>query len=245
MAFYDPLVSFLDPIFHPLIAWHPFFAIVLISLLVALISKLAYWKFTDQHVLKSVREQMKVLQADMKKYQNEPEKLLSLQTKMFDLSRQQMTQSFKPMLITMIPILVIFGWMSLNLAYEPIYPGDAITVDVMTKQTISYSFLNESETIVPVSGLATITLLGTNIEGIHNLTIRAQNQTVQVPLEVTTGLHYQNPVILSKGAITKTTVLLKNKDVLDLGFITLNWFWSYLVCVIGFSLALQKIMRLH
>jgi uncharacterized membrane protein (DUF106 family) len=53
---------------------------------------------------------------------------MSLQKEMMELNMEMMKQSFKSMLYTFIPLIILFTWMSANIAYEPINPGEEFTV---------------------------------------------------------------------------------------------------------------------
>jgi len=61
--------------------------------------------------MKTLKEDLKAVQAEMKAAKNEPEKLLSLQKVSMEKNLKYMAQSLKPMLITFIPIIFIFGWL--------------------------------------------------------------------------------------------------------------------------------------
>ena len=47
-----------------------------------------------------------------------------------------MKQSFKSMIYTFIPIIIIFGWMNANLAYDPILPGQEFTTTVVFEENV-------------------------------------------------------------------------------------------------------------
>jgi uncharacterized membrane protein (DUF106 family) len=66
---------------------------------------------TDRAKMKEIRERQKQLRAEMKQYKNHPEKMMEINQKMLEDMPEQMRQSFKPMIITIIPILLLFGWM--------------------------------------------------------------------------------------------------------------------------------------
>lgn len=137
MAFLDAIFN---PIFMPLVNWDPFLAIVILSLIVSLISTLAYKYLTDQTVLKEIREKQKDYQKKLKDLRSNPEELKKVQSEFTQMSMGTMKQSFgqslKPMMITMIPLLLIFGWMAGHLAYEPIGPQETYSLTAFFKSGV-------------------------------------------------------------------------------------------------------------
>ena len=74
---------------------------------------------------------MKELQKEMKELKKEPEKAMQVQKQVMQTNMRYMKQSFRSMFYTFIPIILIFGWMNANLAYEPILPGQEFTTTVI------------------------------------------------------------------------------------------------------------------
>jgi len=72
---------------------------------------------------------MKRIKGDLKKYQKEmretkdTKKLMVIQKKALELNMKYMTSSFKSTLYTFIPIIIIFAWLNMHIAYEPIRPN--------------------------------------------------------------------------------------------------------------------------
>ena len=100
------------PITHNL---NPALSIIAIAFIITFITTLIYKLFTDQHLLKTIKEEVKVLQDEMKKH-TDPMKKLELQKEMSKRTLIMMRHSFRPMFITLIPLLLIFRW--LNLAFK-------------------------------------------------------------------------------------------------------------------------------
>ncbi len=89
-------------------------SIALISVVVALTSTLVYKYFTDQNLIKQVRDDIKKYQDQIKAHKGNQEKIMELHKKVTDLNMQIMPQQFKPMFITIVPFLIIF-WILSNL----------------------------------------------------------------------------------------------------------------------------------
>lgn len=88
---------------------HALWSILGISAALALGSTLVYKYATDQNLMKSMREEIKKLQNEMKLHKSDPQKLAELQGKLMPLNMRTMSQSMKPMLITIVPFIVIFA----------------------------------------------------------------------------------------------------------------------------------------
>lgn len=86
-------------------------SIIIISFLVSLFITVIRYFMVDKEKMKSIKEKQKALREEMKQYKNNPEKMMEINQKMLEDMPEQMKQSFKPMIITLIPILIIFAWM--------------------------------------------------------------------------------------------------------------------------------------
>jgi len=90
---------------------YPRISIILISLIVTIFITVVRYYMTDREKMKEIKERQKRLRKEIKEVKNEPEKMMKLQQQMLEDMPEQMKMSFKPMLITMIPILIVFKWM--------------------------------------------------------------------------------------------------------------------------------------
>ena len=90
---------------------NPKFSIVGISFLVTLFITVIRYYMTDREKMKELREKQKELRKEMKEYKDNPEKMMEINKQMLEGMPEQMKMSFKPMLVTMIPILIVFAWM--------------------------------------------------------------------------------------------------------------------------------------
>jgi len=95
--------------------------ILIISVLVSILSNLAYKYATDQAMIKQVREDIKKHQESLKA-QTDPQKKLEIQSQITSLSMKLMPQTFKPMLVTIVPFLIIFTFLNKLYTNVPIIP---------------------------------------------------------------------------------------------------------------------------
>lgn len=105
------VLSFLDIALKPLFVWSPLGTLLILSLLITLITTLVYKWLTNQELMKSLREEIKGFQREMKDHKDNPSKAMEIQKKSMEKNIKYMMHSFKPMLVTFIPLLLIFGWL--------------------------------------------------------------------------------------------------------------------------------------
>ena len=237
----------LDPVFGILLKLPPFWGILIITLIVTIITILIYKKTTDQEVLKSVKEEMKEIRKDMEAFKHDAGKLAELQKRSLEKSMVQMKQSMRPMLFTMIPILIIFAWFSTHLAYYPILPDQNFSVDLTFKEGI----IGNADIIVPESievigekqqgikdGKARFMLKGK--EGDYNLEFLFNNKTYTKDVLITKDRKYKEPQKLVNEDLKMISI--GNEPIKVLG---MSWFWSYLVMAVLFNTLLRKLFKVH
>ena len=94
-----------------LIQTNPRIAIIILSFLVTIVITTVTYFMTDRIKMKEIKDRQKELRADMKKFKDHPEKVMELNKKMMADLPEQMKLSFKPLLVTLIPLLIFFGWL--------------------------------------------------------------------------------------------------------------------------------------
>ena len=87
------------------------YGLLVLSFLLTLLTTLAYKFFTDQNLMKTLKDDMKLLQNQMKDASHPAEHKMTLQKQILEKNMSYMKQSMKPMLITFIPIIILFGWL--------------------------------------------------------------------------------------------------------------------------------------
>lgn len=94
-----------------IVTQQPLLSTVVISLILTIITTIVYKYTTDQVKLKSHREELQSIRKQMMDSKNDPKKLEELQSRSLKISMEQMTQGFKPMIFTMLPALLAFGFL--------------------------------------------------------------------------------------------------------------------------------------
>lgn len=89
---------------------YPFYSLALISFVVTLFSTLAQKWLTNQEHLKHLKQRQKELQKELKKTKDE-DLLKELNLEMLNLTGVMFKSSMKPLLVTFIPLIILFTWL--------------------------------------------------------------------------------------------------------------------------------------
>lgn len=244
MGFFDP---FFDVVFAPLIGLHPGVAICIVSLLISVIIVFATKLFTDQEEMKRLRDELKKSQQEMKAHKDEPEKVMKIQKKAMSTNMEYMKKSFRVSLITIIPILLVFGWLNGHFTYEPLAPNEPFVMSVEAREGIegNVSVLPGALEVVGgttkqwADGVATFTLKGP--PGEYLVTFGSMNSSVDKAVVISEQRKYAPVSIPAKDDVFKT-INIANEPLRAWG---LSWFWVYLISAIVFSTVLRKVFKVH
>ena len=94
-----------------LIQSNPRIGIIVISVIVSLFISIINYFVLDKEKIKKMKERQKELQKEMKLHKDNPQKMMELNKELMGGIGENFKHSFKPMLITIIPVLVVFAWM--------------------------------------------------------------------------------------------------------------------------------------
>lgn len=89
---------------------YPRVSIVFLSFLITLGMTLVTKHFTDQIRMKEIKDRHKELSKKQKEHRDDKDKLAEIQKEIMAGSMELMKHSFKPLMITLLPILFIFWW---------------------------------------------------------------------------------------------------------------------------------------
>ncbi len=247
MAFLDP---FFDTAFGFMLQWQPVWAIALLSFLISLIIVLIYKWMTDQKEMKQLKEQLKEYQKKIKEAKNDPAKALSIQKEMMAVNMKYMGKSMKPTLITFLPIILIFGWMSAHFAYSPIMPGEEFTLTANMEKEAEGNVsiivpegleVIENKTTTEIANNAAVFKLKGE-EGEYFATLETAGEKQDKKIIVTKERKYA-PVIESYKSDIFKTIELGNKPLKIIW--KLSWIWVYIIFAIVFSMALRKVLKVY
>lgn len=241
------------------------FEIMAIALAIALISSVVT-KVTvgkkNAETMKKTKELQGQLKSAMK--QKDMKKAKELQGEMIKISMESMQNSFKPMLITLIPFLLVFYWMASayggygSVGYgitiensTPVYV-DSYNGTVKAKESINFSLKVSPENIADLKEINT-TVTTTTSEGKKISVIL--DTVFNSPPKIFTGYEesgspldvfpkYQSKSTSGEPVNYTLTITNKNSDAIANIFgIELSWFWWYLAVVMIFSIIIGKLLK--
>ena len=95
-----------------LISQYPKSSIIIISCLITFLITLVNYFMLDKDRMREIKKRQKEIQEEAKRHTKEGNhaKAMELQKELFSSTGEMMKHSFKPMLITLIPILIIFAF---------------------------------------------------------------------------------------------------------------------------------------
>ncbi len=111
----------------------PLPTIGIISLIVSVIVTLIYKYTTNQKVLAGIKSEIDNLRKEIKTAK-EPGKMGEINKKLMEKTMEQFQASLKPMIITMIPALIILGWMQSTIAFQQLEPNQEFSITALFEQ---------------------------------------------------------------------------------------------------------------
>ena len=249
------LDSLLNPVFGPLLKLGPFWAIFILSLIISLLIVLVYKYATNQEEMKRLKDQQKDFQKKMKELKENPAEMMKIQKEAMQSNLQYMKHSFKATLITMLPILLIFGWMNGHLMYEPIYPGEKFTMTAGFADGVT----GEAEIIVD-EGVEILSEVKQQIQsqitwrmkssgGEHYLKVKTSEGEEEIKVVITREFKYETPISFFEDSDIKS-LQVNYEKLKPLGTFSIfgwepGWLGLYIILSIVFSMGLRKVLKVY
>lgn len=253
------MAGFLDSIFNPwllpLISANPFWGIIGIALAISFLITLIYKLVTDQDKMRGLKEKQKDFQARMKSLRDKPDEMMKVQKEAMSVNMEYMKQSFKPTLITMIPILLIFGWLAAHLTYEPIYPDERFSisaevsagVDGQVELIVDEDVEVLSDRVKDSTGELVWNLKASG--GEHFIGVKTANDEQTKKILITDSLEYEDPVSSFENSEV-ASITINYKELKPLGDFSIfgwrpGWLGWYIIFSIIFSIGIRKLMKVY
>ncbi|MEK6916349.1 MAG: EMC3/TMCO1 family protein, partial [Nanoarchaeota archaeon] len=228
--------------------------------------------FTDQTLMKSLKQELQELQKKMKSLRNNPKKMAEVNNRVMEANMKYMSHSMKPTLYTFIPIILVFSWMGAHVGYYPLTPGEPFQLTAVFEENTQGQVslvLPEGLTLVEGNLNSEVssqklkwTLSGDSGEYIVDILFNDKKYTTKV---IVTDEQVYAPVEKSfkKSFIFFSSadenglnaISLSNKQILpfedvpiikDIPWIsTWGWFGTYFLFSIIFSMGLRKAMNIY
>ncbi len=237
-------------ILSPFLSLPPLAAVILVAFLVSLGINIIYKYATDQKKMKALKEEISAIQKQAKG--ESPEKGMQLQKKALGVNMEYFKHSLKPTLYTMLPVLLVFMWMSSHYSYLPISPEKEFTTTLIFEEGTSgnVEIIPQAgieiigENIQPLKGNATFTLKGKAgeylIEFMHN------GKKYNKEVLITNEQSYAKPSEKITGNSIKEIRINNEKPTLmNLFGWKVGWLGTYIIFSLIFSIVLRKVMNLY
>ncbi len=256
--FFDP---FLDAIFGVFLNLGPVPALIVLSLIIALLGILVHKKFTNQEELKKSREDVTEIKKQLKEVsKTDPQKAMDLNKEQIEKTATQFRSTWKPMIITLLPFLILFGWLLINVGNQPIKPDQEFITSVIFKQPINetitiqipdnITLLNEATQEVKPGkvgwwifktdrGIAEWKLNGKL--GNYELKYTYKGIIYNKALLITDKYEYGRPQISIKDSDI-IAIKINNKTLKILG---LHWMLVYIILTLIFSSIFRKLFKVY
>jgi len=242
-----------NPVLNPVLQLlGPLWTIVFVSFALSLIATIVYKYATNQSEMKRLRDDMKSHQSKMKESRDNPDALIDLQKQAMSAQMEYMKHSLRPTLITFLPIILVFGWLSAHLAFIPIAPGDAFDVAVMMDPAATGTVRLVAPDMQVVGGaqknateLVSFTLKAVK-EGEYKIDVEHDGTVYSKPVVVSREQNYAPETQTYEGSVKSITLAYKKLIVLPIGIKDwFGWLGVYILLSIVFSMGMKKLFKLH
>jgi uncharacterized membrane protein (DUF106 family) len=249
----------------------PAAAIFVVSLIVAIITTLVYKYTTDQKKNKEIKDKINAMKAESRA-EKDPAKSAQAQKEMMKMSMGQFNSSIKSMMITMIPLLLLFLWMQGHLAYAQVLPGQEIDTTMFLEEgTTGTAELSADEGIeILTDSQQEITgdkvkwdIKGDSI-GTYQLQYQLNDEVYTREVIVTEKFKYANPVISKSngmfGFLSTNEVLKKGSPInkieialpplrpfgnLEIFGYMPGWLATYILFSLIMSMLFRKLLKVY
>ena len=196
---------------------------------------------------------MKKFQKEMKEFKQEPKKVMALQKRAMETNMKYMMHSLKPTLITFIPLIIIFGWLNANLAFEPIMPNTEFTTTAIFESGTTGAIALIIPEQLDLLTNATQAIEDNQVQwrlkgpaGEYILEYVYNEQSYNTELLITEKQTYKQPIKKIKDSSLQILQTDHEKiKPLNLFGWRIGWLGTYIIFSIAFSMTLRKILKLH
>ena len=253
MAFFDFFNTAINYVFSPLLTLPTLWAVILLSLLISLLTTLIYKYTTDQKLMKDLKGEIKTLQDEAKQLKDNPQKAMDVQKQAMETNMKYMSHSMRPTLITFLPIILIFGWMTSHFAFEQILPDQEFSMTTTFQEGVLGNITINAPHEITVTGKTTREITGEQtifimkgLQGEHSIKFNTNGKEYPTQVLITKEKKYLQPQTTINDKIIKTiTTDNKPRIVLNLFGWKLGWLGTYILSSILFSMLLRKWMKIY
>ncbi|MBS3158476.1 DUF106 domain-containing protein [Candidatus Woesearchaeota archaeon] len=222
----------------------PIISVSIVSIIVSIITILIYKRFTNQTLMKSLKDELKELQKSAKELRDKPEDAMKVQKRMMEVNMKYMMQSMRATIITMLPIILIFGWMNAHYSVQPILPGEQFRLLVETVSPMNVSIISSPGVTVQDSRVLSTGIefsMVAPLEGTFDISLSAGGKNYASSVVVSKSLsNVVSKTNINDGFVKSISVPYKKLIVFNLFGWQLGWLGVYIIESILLSLGLRK-----
>lgn len=237
---------------------HPTLLVVVIGIIVSVLMVVVYKYMTDQNLMKQLKDEIKELQGEMKTLKDNPSKMADVNKKAMETNMKYFMHSMKPTLITFIPIILIFGWLNGNIAYEPLVAGQEFSVELTFYDGIAGEVVPLTPDGLELINHEAYTIKDNKVRlaytaaqtGTYTLQYQLGDKTWENPVIITDGeREYTGPVFQIKDKTLKT-IQVSNEKFKPFGSLSIfgwnpGWIALYITVSLIVSLGLRKLLKVY
>ncbi len=234
----------------PFLSLPPLAAVIIVAFLISLAINIIYKYATDQKKMKRLKDEISSLQKQAKG--QPPEKAMNLQKKALEVNMEYFKNSLTPTLYTMLPVLLVFLWMSAHYSYLPLVPekefsttlkfaeGESGNVEIITGEGLTVT----GETIKEIqNGNVTFTMKGR--EGEYLLEYLHNGKKYNKEVLITKEQSYKEPTEKAGNSVIEIKTEHEKPVLMNLFGWKVGWLGTYIIFSLIFSIALRKAMNLY
>ena len=265
-------MAIMDALLGWILLFHPALSILIVSLLVSLIITYAIKLFTDQTLMKDLKNELKELQSQIKTLKNNPKQMAKVNEKFMETNMKYMSHSMRPTLFTFLPIILVFGWLNAHIGYYPISPDEPFRMTaVFEDYARGYANLVLPDNVELLEGDLKKEVLHREVEwllsgkeGKYDLNMEYNNKTYTKSIIITNERTYapiernfKKKVLFFSSDDDNGVNLIKlsNEKILPFSDIPLikeipwisgwGWFGTYFLFSVLFSMGLRKFLKIY
>ena len=186
------LTSIFDLVCLPFLALQPIWAMTAISLVSGVVMVWIFGKFSEQNIIKQLRERIRGNLIAVRLFQSDIGVVLQLQRRIFGDTFSYMRYALVPMAVLLVPVMLIMTQLNLRFAARPFEPGESAVV----KAYVRDAGLLDTEVSLEVSDGMTVETAAVRIpsarevawrvrvktQGEHRMKVRVGGQEVETRL---------------------------------------------------------------
>ncbi|MBI4139675.1 DUF106 domain-containing protein [Candidatus Woesearchaeota archaeon] len=232
-----------------ILSMNPLIFVSIMSLIVALLTTIVYKKFTNQILMKELKDELKELQKTAKELKEKPEEAMKAQKKMMEVNMKYMMHSMRATLVTFLPIILIFGWMNAHYSFIPLTPNTPFTITIEGISSENITMMQSTgiiiEKTIKENGITKIIAKLENY-GNYYTTINTGGKTYPLTLTASKKQESITPITKPGDAVIKAiTVSYEKLIVLNAFGWKIGWLGTYIIESIIFSMLLRKWMNVY